>query len=268
MYLEFFGFREMPFNITPDPNFLYLSQYHHEALQHLKYGIEEKKGFIVLTGEVGCGKTTLCRRLLNELDPEHFDTALILNPRVTETQLLRAILTELGVEKPPRGKNELVDEIHRITLDRIQHGRDVVLIIDESQNLSFEVLEQVRLLSNLETDTQKLIQILLIGQPELNDILRQKRLRQLKQRILVRYDLSKLNLTETTNYIHHRLHKAGSEGRPQFTKVAIKRIHKWSGGIPRMINNLCDKSLLSAFARNSDLINYWDVKRGRKALDY
>jgi general secretion pathway protein A len=133
---------------------LYLSQFHNEALQHLKYGIDEKKGFIVLTGEVGCGKTTLCRRLLNELDPDRYETALILNPRVTETQLLRAILTELGVENPPRGKNELIEKIYELTLTKHQAGKDVVMIIDEAQNLSFEVLEQVRLLSNLETDTQ------------------------------------------------------------------------------------------------------------------
>lgn len=174
MYQDYFGFQEMPFNITPDPKFLYLSQFHNEALQHLKYGIEEKKGFIVLTGEVGCGKTTLCRRLLNELDPNHYETALILNPRVTETQLLRAILTELGVEKPPRGKNELIDKIYALTLAKHQAGKDVVMIIDEAQNLSFEVLEQVRLLSNLETDTQKLMQIILIGQPELSELLDQK----------------------------------------------------------------------------------------------
>ena len=133
---------------------MYLSQFHNEALQHLKYGIDEKKGFIVLTGEVGCGKTTLCRRLLNELDPDRYETALILNPRVTETQLLRAILTELGVENPPRGKNELIEKIYELILTKHQAGKDAVMIIDEAQNLSFEVLEQVRLLSNLETDTQ------------------------------------------------------------------------------------------------------------------
>ena len=268
MYQDYFGFREMPFNITPDPSFLYLSQFHNEALQHLKYGIEEKKGFIVLTGEVGCGKTTLCRRLLNELDPLHYETALILNPRVTETQLLRAILTELGVENPPRGKNELIDQIYKLTLNKHHAGKDVVMIIDESQNLSFEVLEQVRLLSNLETDTQKLMQILLIGQPELNDILDERRLRQLRQRILVRYDLSRLTCDDTMHYIQHRMHRAGSEGRPQFTKVAQKRVFKWSRGIPRMINNICDKALLSAYARSSDEVNYWDVRRGRKSLNY
>ena len=268
MYQDYFGFQEMPFNITPDPNFLYLSQYHNEALQHLKYGIEEKKGFIVLTGEVGCGKTTLCRRLLNELDPDHYETALILNPRVTETQLLRAILTELGVENPPRGKNELIDKIYHLTLERHQAGKDVVMIIDESQNLSFEVLEQVRLLSNLETDTQKLMQIILIGQPELNELLDQRRLRQLRQRILVRYDLSRLNYDDTVHYIQHRLSRAGSSGRPQFTRVAEKRVFKWSRGIPRMINNICDKALLSAYARSSDEVNYWDVRRGRKSLNY
>ena len=268
MYQEYYGLREMPFNITPDPRFLYLSHHHHEALQHLKYGIEEKKGFIVLTGEVGCGKTTLCRRLLNELPEQNYDTALILNPRVTETQLLRSILNELGVEKIPRGRNELIDKIYDETLGRIHGGKEVVLIIDESQNLSFEVLEQVRLLSNLETSTRKLLQIVLIGQPELHDILMQRRLRQLRQRILVSYDLPRLSYDDTVHYIHHRLTLAGAEGRPFFTSRARKKIHKASRGTPRLINNLCDKALLSAYVRNSDTVTYWDVQRARKELKY
>ena len=181
MYQSFYGFREMPFNITPDPRFLYLSPTHQEALQHLMYGVREKKGFIVLVGEVGCGKTTLCRRFLNELDPAHFDTALILNPRVTETQMLKAILTELGETKLARSQNDLVAQMNRVLLDRIEKGRDIVLIIDEAQNLSNDVLEQIRLLSNLETDKQKLLQIVLLGQPELKAVLAQEELRQLRQ---------------------------------------------------------------------------------------
>jgi len=268
MYQEFYGLREMPFNITPDPKFLYLSRHHNEALQHLKYGIEEKKGFIVLTGEVGCGKTTICRRLLNELPAERFDTALILNPRVNENQLLKAILTELGVTKIPRDRNELINKIYHETLERSTQGKDVVLIIDESQNLSFEVLEQIRMLSNLETDTQKLMQILLIGQPELHDILMQKRLRQLRQRILVSYDLSRLSYDDTVHYIQHRLTRSGADGRPRFTKWAQKKVHKASRGTPRLINNLCDKALLSAYIRSSDTVTYWDVRRARKELRY
>ncbi|MBP6507542.1 MAG: AAA family ATPase [Opitutaceae bacterium] len=261
MYQSFYGFKEMPFNITPDPKFLYLSPTHQEALQHLKYGVQEKKGFIVLVGEVGCGKTTICRRFLNELDSKHFDTALILNPRVTETQMLKAILTELGETKIARSQVDLVSQMNRVLLERIERGRDIVLIIDEAQNLSFAVLEQIRLLSNLETDKQKLLQIVLMGQPELKDVLARDELRQLRQRILVHYELNPLSLTDMQHYIQHRLTLAGSVGRPTFTSWALKAIHRGSKGIPRIVNNLCDKSMLSAFIREADEVNYWDVRR-------
>src|ERR1022692_1268916 len=204
MYLSFYGFKEMPFNVTPDPKFLFLSPNHQEALQHLKFGVRERKGFIVLIGEVGCGKTTICRRFLNELDPARFDTALILNPRVTETQMLKAILRELGETKLARSHVDLVSQMNRVLLERIARGRDIVLIIDEAQNLSTEVLEQVRLLSNLETDKQKLLQIVLLGQPELKDILARDELRQLRQRILVHYELHPLSRRDMAPYIQHR----------------------------------------------------------------
>jgi general secretion pathway protein A len=261
MYQSYYGFKEMPFNITPDPRFLYLSPTHQEALQHLKYGVAEKKGFIVLVGEVGCGKTTLCRRFLNELDPAHYDTALILNPRVTETQILKAILTELGETKLARSQVDLVAQMNRVLLDRIGRGRDIVLIIDEAQNLKFEVLEQIRLLSNLETDKQKLLQIVLMGQPELKDVLARDELRQLRQRILVHYELHPLSPNDVRHYIQHRLTLAGSTGRPSFTPWALRAIHRGSKGIPRIVNNLCDKSMLSAFIRDSDDVTYWDVRR-------
>ncbi len=264
MYQSFYGFKEMPFNITPDPKFLYLSPTHQEALQHLKYGIMEKKGFIVLVGEVGCGKTTLCRRFLNEIDSTHFDTALILNPRVNETQMLKAILTELGETNLARNQADLVAQMNRVLLDRIERGRDIILIIDEAQNLSFEVLEQVRLLSNLETDKQKLLQIVLMGQPELKNVLAQERLRQLRQRILVHYELNPLTLHDMQHYIQHRLTLAGSVGRPTFTPWALKTIHRASKGIPRVVNNLCDKAMLSAYIRESDEVNYWDARRAVK----
>jgi len=267
MYLSFYGFREMPFNITPDPRFLYLSPTHQDALQHLKYGAREKKGFIVLVGEVGCGKTTLCRRFLNELDPSHYDTALILNPRVTETQMLKAILIELGETKLGRSQNDLVAQMNRVLLDRIEKGRDIVLIIDEAQNLKFEVLEQIRLLSNLETDKQKLLQIVLLGQPELKEVLAQDELRQLRQRILVHYELHPLSPTDIAHYIQHGLSLAGGNGRPSFTKWALRSIHRGSGGIPRVVNNLCDKALLSAFIRESDEVSYWDVRRAVKDME-
>ena len=267
MYQSFYGFREMPFNITPDPRFLYLSPTHQEALQHLKYGVSERKGFIVLVGEVGCGKTTLCRRFLNELDPARFDTALILNPRVTETQMLKAILTELGETKLGRSQNDLVAQMNRVLLDRIAKGRDIVLIIDEAQNLKFEVLEQIRLLSNLETDKQKLLQIVLMGQPELKEILGREELRQLRQRILVHYEIHPLSATDMAHYIQHRLSLAGANGRPSFTKWALRALHRGSRGIPRVVNNLCDKAILSAFIRESDEVNYWDARRAVKDMD-
>ncbi len=267
MYQSFYGFQEMPFNITPDPRFLYLSPTHQEALQHLKYGVREKKGFIVLVGEVGCGKTTLCRRFMNELDPAHFDTALILNPRVTETQMLKAILTELGETKLGRSQNDLVAQVNRVLLERIEKGRDIVLIIDEAQNLSNDVLEQIRLLSNLETDKQKLLQIILMGQPELKDVLAQEELRQLRQRILVHYELQPLDVDDIGHYIQHRLSLAGSSGRPVFTRWALRALHKGSKGIPRILNNLCDKAMLAAFIRESDEVNYWDVRRAIRDME-
>ncbi|MDQ5977806.1 MAG: ral secretion pathway protein [Verrucomicrobiota bacterium] len=267
MYQNFYGFTEMPFHITPDPKFLYLSPTHQEALQHLKYGVTEKKGFIVLIGEVGCGKTTLCRKFMSELDPAHFDTALILNPRVNETQMLRAILTELGEHNVAKSKHDLVSQMNQILLDRIAKGREIVLIIDEAQNLSFEVFEQVRLLSNLETDKQKLLQIVLMGQTELKERLAAEELRQLRQRILVHYELRPFTREEMDRYIQHRLSVSGSAGRPYFTKWAIRHIHRTSRGIPRIINNLCDKALLSAFIRDSDEVNYWDARRAVRDMN-
>lgn len=267
MYQQFYGLREMPFSITPDPKFLYLSPTHLEALQHLRYGIEQKKGFIVLTGEVGCGKTTLCRQLLTELDPGRYETALILNPRLNEEQMLRAILTELNDRPTNAGdRNDLMDQLNRLLLSRIDEGKSIVLIIDESQNLEFETMEHVRLLSNLETDTQKLLQIILIGQPELKEKLNQKKLRQLRQRILVFYDLRPLSLEETINYIQHRLTRAGSNGRPRFTFHACRKVFRESYGIPRVINNICDKAILSAFVKSSDEVTWWDVRRAMKEV--
>lgn len=264
MYQSFYGFTEMPFNITPDPKFLYLSPTHLDALQHLKYGIEQKKGFIVLVGEVGCGKTTLCRRFLNELDPAHWDSALILNPRVNETQMLKAILTELGETQLARNQHDLVGQINRVLLSRIEAGRDIVLIIDEAQNLSFEVLEQIRLLTNLETDKQKLLQIILMGQPELKTVLAREELRQLRQRVLIHYELNPLSIGDLTHYVHHRLTLAGGQGRPHFTGWALRALQRASRGIPRIVNNLCDKALLAAFLRESDEVTWWDVRRAVK----
>lgn len=266
MYQRYYGLREMPFNITPDPRFLFLGAGHEEALAHLRYGVEERKGFIAIVGEVGCGKTTLCRQFLNTLDPARFDTALILNPRVTETQMLRAILTELGEEHLGRTQPDLVAQVNRVLLERIARGRDIVLIIDEAQNLAVEVLEQIRLLSNLETDRQKLLQIVLLGQPELKALLARDDLRQLRQRILVHYELKPFSAEETSRYIQHRLALAGSAGRPTFTRWALRKLHAASGGVPRLVNTLCDRAILAAFVRESDEVNYLDARRAVKEL--
>lgn len=266
MYEDFFGFKTQPFNITPNPKFLFLSGTHLDALQHLKYGIEQRKGFIALVGEVGCGKTTLCRRLLEDLDPEVYETALILNPSLTETQLMKAILRELREEIPSTSRVELLDHLNDALLKRIEKGKDIVLIIDEAQNLSVELLEHIRMLSNLETDNQKLLQIILMGQPELKEKLSRKELRQLRQRILVYFELRTLSFQELEHYIHHRLTLAGSQGRPRFTRWAIKSIHRRSKGVPRIINNLCDKALLAAYVRSGDQVTYWDVRRAGKEI--
>jgi general secretion pathway protein A len=266
MYKEFYCLKEMPFNITPDPHFLFLSPSHQEAIQHLRYGIAEKKGFIVLTGEVGCGKTTLCRYLLNEIEGKPIETALILNPRISETQLLQAVLKELGVEKTKQSRQELLEQLNAHCLKLINKGKDIVVIIDESQNMTFQALEHMRLLSNLETNTQKLLQIILIGQPELKEKLQHKSLRQLKQRILVHYDLPPLSRLEMEQYIRYRLIIAGANGRPEFTKAAMKKIYRHTKGIPRLINNMCDKALLSTFVKSKDLVTWWDVRRAAKDI--
>ena len=258
----------MPFHVTPNPRFLFLSPGHEEALQHLRYGIENKKGFIVLTGEVGCGKTTLCRKLLEELeDSEKFDTALLLNPKISEIQLLRSIIKELGEESRIRSEDDLLDTMNEILLERIQQNREIILMIDEAQNLSFEVMEMLRMLSNLETYDHKLLQIILLGQPELNTKLKEKRLRQFRQRILVHYNLQPLRSSEVQYYILHRLSLAGSSGQPQFTVRALRKIAQYSKGIPRVINNVCDKALLSSFVRNGINVNWWDVRNALKDIN-
>ena len=258
----------MPFHVTPNPRFLFLSPTHQEALQHLRYGIENKKGFIVLTGEVGCGKTTLCRQLLEELENRgKYETALLLNPRISEHQLLRSILKELGEESRIRSKTDLLDTMNDVLLERIHQGKEIVLLIDEAQNLSFEVMEMLRMLSNLETYDQKLLQIVLTGQPELKTKLKEKRLRQLQQRVLVHYNLKRLNHIEVQLYITHRLSMSGSNGYPPFTNRAIKKIARNSRGIPRIINNICDKALLASFVRNGINVNWWDVRKALQDIE-
>ncbi len=265
MYNEFYGFSESPFNITPDPRFLFFSRRHQEAFDHLVFGIQERKGFIQLTGEVGAGKTTLCRALLERLGSE-VRTALILNPCLTQTQLLRAILMELGI-KARRDRASCLQDLNSFLLEQVAEGHDVVLIIDEAQDLGLDLLEQVRLLSNLETDQRKLLQIVLVGQPELRDQLSKRRLRQLRQRITVRYHLSPLNFDETEQYIHYRLHVAGGNSRPDFSRWALRRIHRYASGVPRLINAVCDKTLLCGYVKGTDHLRLRHVRRAIRELE-
>jgi len=251
MYTSFFGLGEKPFAITPDPRYLYMSGRHAEALAHLLYGINEAGGFIQLTGEVGTGKTTVVRTLLEQL-PGHADVAVILNPRVTPLEFLLAICEELGVfvrDEDESSVKALVDILNKRLLDAHAKGRRVVVIVDEAQNLSAETLEQVRLLTNLETATQKLLQIILIGQPELREVLARNELRQLAQRITGRYHLDPLSRDETTAYVRHRLMVAGATAEV-FSPSALREVHRLSHGIPRIINVICDRALLAGYTRD------------------
>jgi general secretion pathway protein A len=268
MYEAFYGFREKPFNLTPDPKFLYLSGKHHEAFAHLEFGLRQRGGFIVVTGEVGTGKTTLCRYFLERLD-ESTLSAFILYPALGTTELLRSVNRDLGIAYDSHAKKsdkELIDELHDFLLRAREQGKNTVLVIDEAQNLSRDVLEQVRLISNLETATEKLIQIVLIGQPELNDMLVQRDLRQLAQRITARYHLNPLSRSEMTQYIRHRLAVAGGIGRVDFTSGALLRIHGFSGGIPRLINLVCDRALLAGYVLEKSEIDRLVVRRAVKEL--
>jgi general secretion pathway protein A len=255
VYLEYYGLTEPPFDITPNPRFLFFSAKHREAFNHLLYGIKERKGFVQLTGEVGAGKTTLCRSLLSQLG-KNFETALILNPVLDADQLVKAIAMEFGLNVKGLDRLETVAAMNEFLLGLADRQKDAVLIIDEAQDLTNELLEQVRLLSNLETYDRKLLQIVLMGQPELRDRLNDHRLRQLRQRITVRYHLRPLTLKEVGQYIQHRLDISGAKGAPYFTSAALWRIYRYSRGIPRLINAVCDKCCLAGFVRQSDQIDF------------
>ncbi len=263
MYLDYYGLRELPFNITPSPRFMYLSDAHAQAMDHLMFGVQLRRGFIVLTGDVGTGKTTLCRALLDRLD-DRYRTALILDPCLSDTQLLRAILHELGCPDAKGDRLTLRERLYQLLLDEFQAGRDVVLVIDEAQHLTYAQLEQVRLLSNFENDDRKLLQIVLSGQPELDTKLAAAKLRQLRQRVTVRYRLRPINSDETNAYIRHRLTVAGGNGRPSFADAAVEEIHARSSGIPRLVNAISDISLLAAFASQNDCVTCVHVA---KAVD-
>jgi len=256
MYTQFFGLREEPFNMTPDPQFMYFSKKHMELISSLHYGVQWRKGFIEVTGEVGAGKTTVCRMFLDNIR-DKARTALILNPSLSAIQLLQTICEDFGLEASTNNKKLLFDRINTFLLDVLQDGMQAVLIIDEAQNLSPRALEQIRLISNLETDKHKLIQIMLVGQPELRALLKKPQLKQLRQRVSVRYHLTALNLTETGEYIIHRLAKAGAPANAvSFSPQAIKSIYTYAQGIPRMVNVLCDKVLLAAFVRETRQITH------------
>ena len=254
MYLEYFGLNEKPFQITPDPRFLYMSRRHRDGFAHLLYGADEAGGFVLLTGEVGTGKTTLCRSALESIT-DNVRVALILNPKQSPEELVASICDELQVAYPKSISSikALIDRLNLYLLKAYGRGERIVVVIDEAQNLTFEVLEQVRLLTNLEVSTQKLLQIILIGQPELQTMLSQPELRQLAQRITARFHLTPLTKEETGEYIAHRLKIAGVT-REIFTKSAVREIYKLSRGIPRLINTLCERSLIGAYGANLPLI--------------
>ena len=246
MYEAFYGLREKPFALSPDPRYLFLAESHREALAHLLYGIEQGEGFIAITGEVGTGKTTLCRTLLRRLGGET-EVAFIFNPELSAFELLQSICHELGIPVEGRSRRELMTQLNEFLLARRREGRRVLLIVDEAQNLSPEALEEIRLLSNLETETSKLIQILLLGQPELDEKLESPELRQLKQRITVRWKLRPLSARETRDYVRHRLRVAAGAERELFTEAALREIHLRTGGIPRLVNVLCDRALVAGY---------------------
>ena len=256
MYAAYFGLKENPFSLSPEPHYLFLSEQHRDALNCLIYGIKEKKGFILISGDIGLGKTTICRSLLAALD-DSVETALIFNTAISDIDLLETVLGEYGIaiNSESRTKKNYIDALNDFLLQNFAAGKTAVLLIDEAQNLSHGVLEQIRMLSNLETEAEKLIQIILIGQPELNNTLILPALRQLNERITVRYNLKPLSPLEVTEYIQHRLIVAQGPGSLKFTKGAFNLIYKFSEGIPRRINALCDRSLLIAYTKNVSKID-------------
>ena len=267
MYEEFYGLKEKPFNLTPDPRFFFLSENHRGAFEHLLYGIKEREGFILITGEVGAGKTTLCRALLNKIESPSTVSALILNPMFSGQELLQCILSDFGIQTEATTKKELLDELNQFLLNQQAANRNSILIIDEAQNLPLPVLEEIRILSNLETEKEKLLQIILMGQVELKEKLSLPRLRQLNQRISIRYHLDPLGREEVPRYIHHRLTVAGASGDIHFTQGALREIYHYSQGIPRLINLASDRALLAGYAEQSREIQRQTVIKGLKSLE-
>ena len=295
MYEEFYRFKEKPFNLTPDPRFLYLSKQHQGALDHMLYGIRQREGFIAVVGDVGMGKTTLCRCLLDRLE-DNFKVALILNPMLSDMDLLRTCVHDLGakpayfkskvsasnedaegastITKKPvdldwingASKKELIDSLNTFLLEQYDAGGSTILIIDEAQNLSYEVMEQLRMLSNLETEKEKLLQIIFVGQLELAEKLQHPKLKQLNQRISIRYEITPLSKSETTRYINHRILVAGAGSRIAFTYFALNEIYAYSNGYPRLINLVCDRGLLAGYNAQVDTLERLHIKQGIRSL--
>jgi general secretion pathway protein A len=275
MYEEYYGFTEKPFSLTPDPKYLFKSASHASAFDLLQYAIRRREGFVVVTGDIGTGKTTLCRAILEQLDRKTF-TALVLNPFLSEEDLLRLILQDFGVvsrDEIKRGrlagvtKQELIETLNEFLLSLQPLRAQALLIIDEAQNLPLHVLEQIRILSNLETDKNKLLQIVLVGQSNLKDLLRRPDLRQLDQRVSIRYDLEPLSKDETSAYVVHRLAIAGGGAAVSFAPKALGYVHRYTGGIPRLINLLCDRALLGAYADRTNRVIAQYVAQAAQSLD-
>ncbi len=254
MYHDFYGFRESPFNLTPNSKFFFSSTKHMEALSTLVYAIKERKGFVVITGNIGSGKTTVCRALLNQLD-KNTQSALITNTHMSGKDLLMSILEELEIEFVPGSKSKLLSQLNEYLIEQLRRNQNVVLIIDEAQNLSPAVLEEVRMLSNLETENEKLIQIIFMGQPELKKKLALPRLEQLRQRIAVYFQLTPLNEEETHQYILHRLKVASDSEQEYFTPKALGMIYQFSQGVPRLVNQICDSALLTGYIMEKKVID-------------
>ncbi len=267
MYKDFYGLREYPFNMTPDPAFLFLSQEHRVALDVLRFGIRERKGFIVITGEVGAGKTTLCRALLASLD-DTTRTALVLNPSASGAQMVRTICEEFRLQPAKTTKKDLYDTLNAFLLRELAANHNVVLIIDEAQNLKPAILEEIRLLSNLETTKEKLLQIVLVGQPELGTLLARPDLRQLKQRVALRHHVQPLVFAELSEYITHRLRIAGDTGRLQWTDGALSLIHRYSKGVPRLINVVCDRALMAGYIAETFFIDAPQIERAIEDIEF
>lgn len=265
MYREFYNLKEKPFSLTPDPQFIYLSECHQAAIESLLYGIYQKEGFMVVTGDIGTGKTTICRALLEKID-KNVKTAVIFNSFLTEHELLESILQDLGYPSKGKSRKELIDALNTFLIFRLSQGENVVLLIDEAQNLSIPVLEQIRMLSNLETEKEKMLQIVLLGQSEFDHVLQSPELRQLNQRIAIRHHLVPFTRTETESYIYQRLVLAGAQGSITFSKSALDKIYKFSKGTPRLINLICDRALLGGFVEQTYYIDKRIIKKAKKSL--